>query len=188
MYTNIIFVNHCYWFPWHNKGCELQQWTGWITEVNWENTLHLEKVKCTWTLLLCSPTRVLMSLCTYEIHVGRFFFFFLFCFFLMWGWNNLVGSVLGLLLCVMQHCRFNPAQSHPVGEFSFGGNTSSDSTPLNSLRWEYKLRSSLCTHAFHRIDSKDPDLHVFDEWMPATKTHPAHTINEDEMWLRVRLD
>ena len=27
---------------------------------------------------------------------------------------------------------------------------------------EYKLRSSLCTRAFHRTDSKDPDIHVLD--------------------------
>ena len=27
---------------------------------------------------------------------------------------------------------------------------------------EYKPRSSLYTHAFHRTDSKDPDVHVLD--------------------------
>ena len=27
---------------------------------------------------------------------------------------------------------------------------------------EYKPRSSLCIHAFHRTDSKDPDVHVLD--------------------------
>ena len=32
--------------------------------------------------------------------------------------------------------------------------------PQNSFGWEYKPRSSLCTHAFHRTDSKDPDVHV----------------------------
>ena len=30
------------------------------------------------------------------------------------------------------------------------------------------------------MDSKDPDVHVLDGWMPATKTHPARTIHEDE--------
>ena len=55
--------------------------------------------------------------------------------------------------------------------------------PQNSFGWEYKPRSSLCTHAFHRTDSKDPDVHVLDGWMPATKTHPACTIHEDGMWL-----
>ena len=55
--------------------------------------------------------------------------------------------------------------------------------PQNSFGWEYKARSSLCTHAFHRTDSKDPDVHVLDGWMPATKTHPARTIHEDGMWL-----
>ena len=53
----------------------------------------------------------------------------------------------------------------------------------NSFGWEYKPRSSLCTHAFHRTDSKDPDVHVLDGWMPATKTHPARTTHEDGMWL-----
>ena len=56
-------------------------------------------------------------------------------------------------------------------------------SPKNSFGWEYKPRSSLCIHAFHRTDSKDPDVHVLDGWMPATKTHPARTIHEDGMWL-----
>ena len=55
--------------------------------------------------------------------------------------------------------------------------------PKNSFGWEYKPRSSLCNHAFHRTGSKDPDVHVLDGWMPATKTHPARTIHEDGMWL-----
>ena len=55
--------------------------------------------------------------------------------------------------------------------------------PQNSFGWEYKPRSSLCTHAFHRTDSKDPDVHVLNGWMPATKTHPARTIHKDGMWL-----
>ena len=55
--------------------------------------------------------------------------------------------------------------------------------PKNSFGWEYKPRSSLCTHAFHGTDSKDPDVHVLDRWNPATKTHPARTIHEDRMWL-----
>ena len=32
----------------------------------------------------------------------------------------------------------------------------------NSFGGEYKPRSSLCTHAFHRTDSEDPDVHVLD--------------------------
>ena len=32
---------------------------------------------------------------------------------------------------------------------------------------------SFCTHAFHRTDSKDPDLHDLDELMLATKTPPS---------------
>ena len=35
---------------------------------------------------------------------------------------------------------------------------------------------------------KDPDIHVIDGWMPATKTHPACIIQEDGMWLPQWLD
>ena len=55
--------------------------------------------------------------------------------------------------------------------------------PQNSFGWEYKPRSSLFTHAFHCTASKDPDIHVQDWWMTATKTHPACTIHEHGMWL-----
>ena len=55
--------------------------------------------------------------------------------------------------------------------------------PQNSSGWEYKPRSSLCTRAFHCTNSKDPDMHVLDGWLSATKTHPACTIHEDGMWL-----
>ena len=57
-----------------------------------------------------------------------------------------------------------------------------------SFRWDYKLRSSLCTHAFHGTDSKGPDIHVLDGWMKATKPHQACTIQEDGMWLPIWLD
>ena len=43
--------------------------------------------------------------------------------------------------------------------------------PKRSFGWEYKPRCSLCTYAFRRTDSKDPDSRC----MPATKTHPART-------------
>ena len=52
----------------------------------------------------------------------------------------------------------------------------------------YKPKSSLCTYAFHRTDSKYPDIHVLDGWVPAPKTHPACTIHEDGMWLPQWLD
>ena len=35
-------------------------------------------------------------------------------------------------------------------------------------------------YAFHHTDSKDPDIHVWDEWMPATTTYPTRTIHKDE--------
>ena len=60
--------------------------------------------------------------------------------------------------------------------------------PQNSFRWEYKPRFSLCSHAFHRRDSKEPDIHILDGWMLAAKTHPAYTIYEYGMWLPLWLD
>ena len=47
--------------------------------------------------------------------------------------------------------------------------------PQNSFKWEYKPRCSLCSHAFHRTDSKDPDIYVVDGWMPATKKNKKKT-------------
>ena len=46
--------------------------------------------------------------------------------------------------------------------------------PKNSFRCEYKPRSSLCTHAFHRMDSKDSDVHVPDGECRQQK-HTQHT-------------
>ena len=41
--------------------------------------------------------------------------------------------------------------------------------PQDSFGLEFKPRCSLCTHAFHHTDSKDPDICVLDGWMLATK-------------------
>ena len=49
-----------------------------------------------------------------------------------------------------------------------------DSIPQKLFGWEYRLRSSLCTHAYHCTDSKDPGILVLDGWMPATKTPSIH--------------
>ena len=38
----------------------------------------------------------------------------------------------------------------------------SDSISKKTLGREYEQRSSLCTHAFHHMDSKDPDIPVLD--------------------------
>ena len=100
-----------------------------------------------------------------------------------WGRNSSVGRVWA---CCPQRSGFDPPLEtfSGRGDFSLGVNMGSNSIPpKNSFGWEYKPRSSLCTHAFHRTDSKDPDIHVLDGWMPATKTHPACTIHEDGMWL-----
>ena len=53
------------------------------------------------------------------------------------------------------------------GFFSLGLTWFLTPFPPNSFGWEYKPRPSLCSHAFHRTDSKDPDIHVLDGWMPA---------------------
>ena len=101
----------------------------------------------------------------------------------VWGRNSSVGSAWARC---PQRRGFDPPLGtfSGRGDFSLGVNMDSNSIPpKNSFGWEYKSRSSLCTHAFHRMDSKDPDVHVLDGWMPATKTHPARTIHEDGMWL-----
>ena len=51
--------------------------------------------------------------------------------------------------------------------------------------WEYKPRSSLCIHAFHRTNSKCPDIHVLHGWMPATRTHPTCTIHENVLLKKI---
>ena len=93
-------------------------------------------------------------------------------------WNSSVGRVLGLLSCKMQRHGFNPPLSlRALSPF-----------PKNSLWWECKPRSSVCRLAFHCTDWKNPDIHVLDGWMPATKKQPACTIHEDKMWLSLQLD
>ena len=89
------------------------------------------------------------------------------------GRNSSVGSAWARC---QQRRGFDPPLGTFSGrrEFSLGVNMGSNSIPQNSFGWEYKLRSSLCKHAFHRTDSKDPDVHVLDGWMPATKKHTQH--------------
>ena len=98
------------------------------------------------------------------------------------GPEYLVDSVLGSLCCLMQHRGFDP----PLGRiFLVEGIFVLELTwvltpfPQNSFGWEYKPRSGFYTLAFHCMDSKDPDIHVLDGWMLATKTHPACTIREE---------
>ena len=67
-------------------------------------------------------------------------------------------------------------------DFSLGLNMGSDSIPPK-LGWEYKPRSGLCTHAFHGMDSKDPDIYVLDRWMPATKTQHAQSTKTEYDYL-----
>ena len=107
------------------------------------------------------------------------------------GWNSSVGSASGSLSCMLQRRGFDPplGRKFPVeGIFPLELAWVLTPFPKNSFGWEYKPRSSLCTHAFHRTDWKDPDVHILDGWMPVTKTHPACTIHEDGMWLLQWLD
>ena len=59
----------------------------------------------------------------------------------------------------------------------------SNSIPPKTPSDESINRGLVCTHMHftQNTDSKDPDIHVLDGSMPATKTHPAHTIHEDGM-------
>ena len=93
--------------------------------------------------------------------------------------------MLGSLSCLKQRRGFDPPlrRMFLVEEVFFPlGNGFWLHFPQNSFRWDYKPRSRLSTYTFHRTDSKDPDIHVLDGWMPATKTHPACTILVDGIW------
>ena len=78
----------------------------------------------------------------------------------------LVGSALGSLSCLMQRHGFDTLQGRfffPVeGIFPLELTWVLTPFPQTSFGCEYKPRSSLYSHAFHRTDSKDPDIHVLD--------------------------
>ena len=98
---------------------------------------------------------------------------------------------LGSLSCLMQHRGFDKPLGRIFlveGTFLLVFTWVLTPFPQNPFGWEYKSRSSLCTQALRHMDSKDPDVHFLDRWMPATKTHPACTINKDGMWLPQWLD
>ena len=90
---------------------------------------------------------------------------------------KLVGSVLGSLSCFMQHRGFyTPLGRILLEEEIFPLELAWVLFPFlqNSCGWEYKPRSSLYSCAFHRMDSKEPDIHVLDGWMLGTKTPSMH--------------
>ena len=66
----------------------------------------------------------------------------------------------------------------------------SDSILQNTLSDECLNRSSLCTLVFHGTDSKDPDIHVLDGGMAATKTHPHPPLKTEcdylYVWIKKR--
>ena len=65
----------------------------------------------------------------------------------------------------MQHREFDPplGRNFPVeGIFALELIWVLAPSLQNSFGGEYKPRSSLCTHAFHRMDSKNADIHVLD--------------------------
>ena len=43
----------------------------------------------------------------------------------------------------------------------------------NSFGWNYQLSSSLCTHAFHLMDPKGPDIHAVNGWNMRSMHHPG---------------
>ena len=81
------------------------------------------------------------------------------------------------------------------GDFSLRANMGSDSIP-QKLSDEIINRGLVCAyiHSIARTQSKDPDIHILDRWMPAKKTktkkkaHPACTIHADGMWLPLWFD
>ena len=89
------------------------------------------------------------------------------------GPEKLVGSVWA-------HCPQRRGFDPPLGKFSgredffpWSSHGFKLHSPQNSFRWEYKPRSSLCTHAFHRTDSKDPDVHVLGRVNAGNKNTPS---------------
>ena len=105
---------------------------------------------------------------------------------LLWHWQSLIYYLASKLLKRKQWHGLK--QKQVEGIFPLELPWVLTPFPQNSFGWEYRPRSSLCAHAFHLTDSKDPDIHVLDGWMPATKTHPVCTIHEDRMWLPQWLD
>ena len=92
------------------------------------------------------------------------------------GQNSSVGSVLGSLSCFMQRREFDfPLRKiFPVeGFFPWSKHGFWLPFSQNSFGWEYKPRSSLCTHAFHNTESKDPDNHVLAWWNASNKNTPS---------------
>ena len=81
----------------------------------------------------------------------------------VWVQNSSVGSVLGLLSCLMQCRWFDPPLRRIFSEegiFPLELTWVRTLFPRTLLGLEYKLRSSLCTHVFHHTDSRDPDIRV----------------------------
>ena len=96
--------------------------------------------------------------------------------YVQWGRYSSDGRVLGSQSCLMQRRGFDPTlrRIFPVeGIFPLGLTWVLTPFPQNSFGWEYKPRSSLCTHAVHLADSKDIDNHVLGGGMPATKLGPT---------------
>ena len=70
-----------------------------------------------------------------------------------WGRNSSVGSAWARC---PQRRGFDP----PLGKFSGRGDFPLELTWVQTpFPQEYKPRSNLCRHAFHRTHSKDPDVH-----------------------------
>ena len=90
-------------------------------------------------------------------------------------------------MCWARHCGFNPPKRRIFPEEVIfplrpGVNMGCDSI-LPKLSDESINRGLVCGHMHSKAQTqKNPDFHVLDGWMPATKTHPTCTIYEDGMW------
>ena len=84
-------------------------------------------------------------------------------------WAGIAQSLVRWARSLNDAASWFPPCSEPSdkGDSSLGLSIGSESFP------KYKLRSSPCRHAFHRIDSKDPDIHVIDECLQ--QKHMQHT-------------
>ena len=86
------------------------------------------------------------------------------------GRTSSVGRVLGLLSCLMQHCRFHHSHSLPLkGIFPLEFTWVLTPCPIKSFRWEYNFMSNLCMHAFRYMDSKS--WHSCPRWVNAGSTN-----------------
>ena len=87
----------------------------------------------------------------------------------IWGQNSWLACVLGLLSCLMQCCGFGSLLKIFLveGVLPLELPWVLNPFPKNSLGWEYKPRSSLCTHALHHTHTLKRSWHSCPRWVNA---------------------